>query len=117
MNTLKEFLKIYVVLAIQYSCSIGTIFISLALLDGDLPESNIYIRYTEIIICMVMGLSLIVYSSWHDTNHMHFFKNKDKIHELSKQALIKRKEGMIKYLEWYRNELKKISIKGRGRSY
>jgi len=51
------------------------------------------------------------------TNKEHFTKHKQHIHELSKQALLKRKEGMIKYLAWYREELRKIDIIGYGRSY
>ncbi|MCK4544622.1 hypothetical protein KAU43_03720 [candidate division WOR-3 bacterium] len=51
------------------------------------------------------------------TNKEHFQKHKQQIHELSKQALLKRKEGMVKYLAWYREELRKIGIIGYGRSY
>ena len=43
----------------------------------------------------------------------HMIQHRIKIHELSKEALKKRKEGMINYRRWFRDEMLKISIKGR----
>ena len=42
----------------------------------------------------------------------HFAKHRDYIHKLSKQAIIQRKNGMINYRRWFRDELLKINIKG-----
>lgn len=47
-----------------------------------------------------------------EINLNHFIKHRMKIHELSKQALIKRKEGMITYRRWFRDEMLKIGIEG-----
>ena len=45
-------------------------------------------------------------------DNRHFAKHRNKIHELSKQALMHRKNGMINYRQWFRDEMKKINIAG-----
>ena len=45
-------------------------------------------------------------------NVKHFEKQKHHIHELSKQALNHRKNGMINYRKWFRDEMLKINIRG-----
>ena len=42
----------------------------------------------------------------------HFMKNKNKIHELSKEAIRRRVDGDIKYLSWFKDQMKEIDIEG-----
>ncbi len=63
MSKFKEAIKIFGVVAIQYVCSICAFTVCIGLYQGHLPESNVFIRYSEIIIALVMGSGLLLYSS------------------------------------------------------